>query len=150
MDTVIKFAERLNGLLAETDTSVKNLSANTDLHMSDIYHWLSPNNKYMPNISDLITIANYFHCSLDYIVGLREEYEYYNFKSELPNFAERFPKIVYDSGSNFYRLAKEAGFGSTATFYLWKTGKKSPRIDSLIRVAKVLDCSLDYLVGREG
>lgn len=149
MDTLIIFAERLNGLMTETGTDVKKLSENTDLHMSDIYHWLSPNNKYMPNICDLITLANYFKCSLDFITGLKKEYEYYQPNNQLPVFAEHFPKVVHDLGSNFYRLAKKAEFSSTATFYLWKSGKHLPHIESLIKVAKALDCSLDYLVGRE-
>ena len=58
-------------------------------------------------------------------------------------------KIVYENGYTFAKLSKATGIKNTTLFYNWENGKSLPQIENLIKVAKALDCTLDYLVGRE-
>ena len=53
------------------------------------------------------------------------------------------------SGKKFSVLAKEAELSGTSVLYNWKNGVTKPNVYSLIAVARALDCSLDYLIGRE-
>jgi DNA-binding XRE family transcriptional regulator len=45
-------------------------------------------------------------------------------------------------------LAKMVGV-SKPTIHAWEVGKYKPSIDSLIKLSKILNCSIDHLVGND-
>lgn len=62
-------------------------------------------------------------------------------------FSERFVEITQEKGLTPYRVAKETGI-SQGLISEYKSGKKEPTLQNLIKIADYLDVSLDYLVGR--
>lgn len=149
MNILSTFAERLKELIFDAKTTPEALSAELGHSVYDIYHWMSPNNKYMPTVSNLIMLADYFCCSIDFLIGLTEDNSKPKPDYRLPKFSERFPQLVRNANTNLYRLGKVTST-STTTYYRWINETAVPTIDSLIKVASALDVSIDFLLGREG
>ena len=59
---------------------------------------------------------------------------------------ERIKELAKSQGLTLARLNEKAGLG-TNSIYHWKT--KTPSTDSLQKVAKVLNVSVDYLLGKD-
>ncbi len=67
MDT---FAERLKMLRIENNISQNQLSKNLKISQSNISVWES--GEQMPSAENLIALAKYFKCSVDYLLGLED------------------------------------------------------------------------------
>lgn len=59
---------------------------------------------------------------------------------------ERIKETSKRKGMSLQTLAEKAGLGVNS-IYKWKTG--TPKTDALVKVAEVLDVSIDYLLGQE-
>lgn len=148
MEPVKGFGKRLTELMDDNGLTPVALGEAVGISPYSIYHWKAGKGKYMPSISTLVTLADHFECSLDYLLGVSEDNGFAEFNKNLPPFSERFPAVVDACGENYYKLSKRAGFSSTKVFYDWEHGLKSPRIDSILALAAALDCSTDYILGR--
>jgi len=129
---------------------INNLSANdikniSDVNISLIYKWL--NNESIPYFHNLIKIADYFNCSIDFLIGRTENFEN-NYKKQLPLFSSQLKKIMKNKKNSQYRLNLDTHI-SRETLYNWSIDKRFPNIEHLIRLADYFDCSIDYLIGRE-
>lgn len=125
------------------------MSADLNHNIHDIYHWKSGTARFMPSLKNIIMLADYFNCSIEFLLGIDDENKLPNPKKQLPDFGAHFKKVLKEKGSNLYRLSLLAGCKNTSPYYDWINGKSTPRIDSLYKISKVLDCSIDYLLGRE-
>ncbi|MDD4291843.1 MAG: helix-turn-helix transcriptional regulator [Clostridia bacterium] len=146
MDILSNFAESLKLLMAERSLDCKSLSMEINHNIYAIYHWTSGKGKYMPSVDSLVKLADYFGCSLEYLLGM-EQSNRLTSPRPLPNFGEWFKTVVKEKGYSLSGLAKQSHMNNVS-FYEWINGAR-PSIDSLIKVAAVLECSLDYLIGRE-
>ena len=146
MELVSKFAESLNEILFDNQQSVDELSKATGISRNRIYEWLSGKSKYVPSVPYIITLADYFKCSIAYLIGLEEENFLPNPKP-CPPFSDRFRIAVISKGFSLHKLGKTINMG-TGNFYRWISGEREPSLDSLVRIATALDCSIDYLLGR--
>lgn len=63
----ITFGERLKDLRTEQNLGQVELAKLTKVSKSIISSW--ENNEHEPKLSSLIAIADYFHVTLDYLVG---------------------------------------------------------------------------------
>lgn len=149
MSYIELFAKRFNELSADSGKSHKELADDLQINLHDIIRWSSGKNNYLPSVEKLLIFANYFHCSIDYIIGLTDTDISVSADVQFPHIAGRFKKIVYENGYTFAKLSKATGIKNTTLFYNWENGKSLPQIENLIKVAKALDCTLDYIVGRE-
>lgn len=59
---------------------------------------------------------------------------------------ERIKEASKRRGMSLQTLAEKAGLGINS-IYKWKTS--TPKADALVKVAEVLDVSIDYLLGQE-
>ena len=100
----------------------------------------------LPYVDTLVTLADYFKCSTDYLLGLTDRLTEENFKQR-PPFAEQLTFLLNHFKVTKYRLEKQTGF-SEKTVNRWHNGKTQPTVDSLIRLAKYFDCSVDFVLGR--
>ncbi len=150
MDTILSnFSERLQELMEERELNPREIGEDTEHNLYDFYHWKPKQIKYMPKLAVLIDLADYFHCSLTFLLGMEEENTLPNPRKNLPVFSERFAWVMKKSGKTYTHVAKAANLSGTSILYKWKKGVSTPRVYTLVSVAEALDCSLDYLIGRE-
>lgn len=140
------FAERLQEFFLENGTSVKELSAKYTIDYSSIYGWLR--GESFPSFVNLISIADEFGCSMEYLLGRKnEESEFVPKHSDMP-FGKKLSAVLKEKGVSVYRLAKDTGI-SRFNITAWKKGHSQPKVNSLIIVADYLGVTTDYLAGRE-
>ena len=61
---------------------------------------------------------------------------------------EYFQDTIDRLGITAYKVSKETGV-PTSTLSDWKTGRATPKLDKIIKIADYLGVSVDYLSGRE-
>ena len=147
-----KFVERIKDLIEEQEIGGKKIAQiaeEAEQNLSDLYHWRSEKNRYLPSLADAIKLADYFQCSLSYLLGIEGENSLPKPKGELPAFSVRLAAVVKEKGIPITRIAKEAEFGNTSVIYGWLNGKSLPRLESLLALSRALGCSPDQLLGRE-
>ena len=137
------FAERLSDLMIEKEISAINLAAVLGVHKSTVHDWKNGTQIFL---SKALKVAEYFECSLDYLMG-RIEFDS-DFKPlPCPPFYPHFIKILEECGVTAYRLRTDTHIKG-AYFDNWKNGT-DPLMPTLIVVADYLQISLDRLVGRD-
>lgn len=61
-------------------------------------------------------------------------------------FAERLKELRKQAHLTQVELAKRLGIGQSS-YADWERGKKKPTQENLVKIAQILDVSIDYLVG---
>lgn len=61
------FSQRLKFLLKEQNKSQYALKKQTKISQSILYYWL--HDKYTPSIDNLMKVAKFFDCTVDYLIG---------------------------------------------------------------------------------
>jgi len=61
-------------------------------------------------------------------------------------FGQRLEQLLNEKGIQQSVLAEYLNM-SDSTISQWKTGKRSPDIESLMKIAKYFNCTTDYLLG---
>jgi len=61
------FNERLQYLFKNSDKTKADLQRKSNIAESAIYYWL--NGKHKPQVYDLVKIAEFFECSVDFVLG---------------------------------------------------------------------------------
>lgn len=72
MEREINFAERLRELMDEKGVNQRQLEKETGLSNQAISFWLS--GQRLPSLGSMWDLADFFHCSVDYLIG-RKEFE---------------------------------------------------------------------------
>ncbi|MCM1289458.1 MAG: helix-turn-helix domain-containing protein [Corallococcus sp.] len=137
------FAERLQELLDTSDINAFALSKRINCGHSSIHRYLNGEN---PSLDNLIKIADYFQCSTDFLLGLTDEYVKENYLA-VPPFSERLRFLLKYYNKSAYYLQTHTEIAESAIDH-WKKGTHTPTVDSVIRIAKVLDCPVDFVIGR--
>lgn len=145
MDILSKLSERLNDLMNEAEIKTPELSDKTGIDQSAIARILRA--ERMPSLNSLTIIADFFHCSTDYLLGLSDTLDEKTF-AKRPPFSEQLTFLLSHFNISKYRLEKETKL-TEETVNRWHKGKYEPTIESLVRLAKYFDCSTDFILGRE-
>ena len=66
-------------------------------------------------------------------------------RSEKMHRYEKYCKLRDAKGVTDYRVAKETGIGES-TLSGWKSGVRNPGVNSLIKLAKYFDTTVDYFL----
>lgn len=138
------FRERLNELMFDNNFSKQQLADKIGCGSSTVYHYLSGSK--MPAVDILIKLADCFNCSVDYLIGLESEYYSQTFLP-CPPFCERIPYLCEKYEISRYALQKKTGLSESVLYY-WVKGKSQPTIENIIKIAKALNCSVDFVLGR--
>ena len=100
----------------------------------------------IPSLRPLIKIADYFHVSLEYLLGDVEKDNFY--QSENPTtFHVRLAELTNEKGTTYAEIAHRMPFTKTY-FYEWQKDKTLPSLEYLIALADDFHVSIDYLLGR--
>ncbi len=143
---MVIFAERLKELMSEKRLSAPALAKEIGANRTTVSELLRGN--YLPSAKHLIAIAEYFNCSADYLLGLKEfspENVYYQ---KVKPFKERLRLCLKETHLSEYRLQKDLNISGSLT-YNWLHGKTQPTVDSLIKLSRYFGLNVDYILGRE-
>jgi transcriptional regulator with XRE-family HTH domain len=138
------YGERVKELMFDKKVSPKKLSADLGVSLSTVYRWRNGESEFL--LTNLITLADYFCCSIDFIL-CREDFSADFTPKKCPPFSQNLRKVMKEKGLTTYKLRKNTRYDSIY-FQKWDKGA-SPLASTLIELADLLDCSVDYLVGRE-
>ena len=127
------FAEILNDLMIEHDINdATHLARVLDLGDSTISRYR--NGHRLPSLECIVKIADYFNCTIDYLLGLEKE----NYPQEFlpcPPFADRIKYFLDRSNYSTRYIYLSAGV-TKARFYDWKNGVSIPTIENVIKLAQ--------------
>lgn len=144
MDNLSIFAERLGEYIEEaglSETALANKIGRSRATVSGIV-----NASHRPSTATVIALAEYFGCSVDYLLGIEEIPREGGFVG-VSSFAERLRKCLKESGKTEYRLKTDLHVSGSLT-YRWLHGNVLPNVESLKKLRKFFSCSIDYLLGR--
>ena len=144
MFNMAKFSDRLGDIMFDKYTSTAAFSKAVGVSKSTIYRYLK--GQRVPETEILIRIADYFHCTIDFLLGL-EENDYAEPPRACPPFSERFVFLLKKFHYTKYRLSVKAKIPESV-LYTWQKGECSPELESLLKLARLFDCSVDYVLGR--
>lgn len=145
MKETLKISDRLSELMIHKGVDSKTLAKEIGVSESTISRWKS-NSKYML-LSGALKIADFFNCSLDFIVGRSETMIDFTPQRVLPHFYENLRSIMKQRNVTRYEINAKTKIKSSH-FVDWGRGS-DPHILSLVELADYLEVTLDYLVGRE-
>ena len=141
-----KFVENFNYLIAEKEITGKELAKVLNINEAAISYYRNGVNT--PSVSNLIKIADYFNCSIDFLLGLTDgEASNQKYKMCIP-IQERIAELPKLFGLNANKFCREVKISESA-YYDWKKGDNQPNIYSIIKIAKHFDRSVDFILGRE-
>jgi len=138
------YGERLNELIFDMKISPEKLSKDLGVSLSTVYRW--KNNETEFYLSNLVALADYFRCSVDFILCRTEDLQDYPPK-QCPPFYQRLRTVMREKGVTTYKLRKTTRYDGQY-FQKWSSGA-DPLASTIVELANILDCSVDYLLGRE-
>ncbi|MDE6505598.1 MAG: helix-turn-helix domain-containing protein [Clostridia bacterium] len=146
MVNLSNFAETLSGLMFEHNNINGKALANTlGIAAPTITRYLRA--ERTPTVENLVLLADYFNCSVDFLLGLEEQNTALTFKP-CPPFSQQ---LVYLT--KYFKLTYYAFYHAVkipeSTFFEWKKGESVPTIDSIKKIADFFDCRVDFILGRE-
>jgi transcriptional regulator with XRE-family HTH domain len=139
------FQENLKELMEINSLTVSDLEKKTGVNHTGIYDYLD--GKYIPDIDCATKIAGCFNCSFDYLFGFTESYFPCEYSSD-GDIKSRVKTAIDKSGFSRYKVAQLTNTSQNQVCN-WYHGKVIPKLISLVALATVLHCSLDYLAGRD-
>lgn len=109
-----------------------------------------------PNYENLSMLACVFAVSIDYLLGDNLEISkerYLKIKeSDLMKtsnvFPQRLKELRLKKGLTQTELGEKVGV-KQSTFTNWENGKREPNFETIIKIADLLEVSVDWLFGRE-
>lgn len=145
MIVLSKFVENLKDLIFDNHLTHKKLAENTGIDEASICRYMKGN--CMPNLKSVVILAEYFNCSVDFLVGKCEEKNHPDFLP-CPPFSERLKHYLKIYNGTPLSLCKTVGLPDSR-FYGWLAGTNFPRMDSVEKLADYFNCSIDQFLGRE-
>ena len=137
------FVERLNEMMDYANLNAPALTKIIGCGHYTIERYLTGQS---PSLDIVVKLADYFQCSTDFLLGLADDYVTETYLP-VPPFSERLPQLLSHFKITAYRLQKLTGIAESAMDF-WKKGIRTPTLDSIIRIAKALDCPVDFVIGR--
>lgn len=138
-----EFKDSLNELLTLNNMRPIDLSRKLKIDHTIIGDWL--NHNAVPKLDKLIKVANFFDCSLDYLLQ-RSDIKEYSKSSVSVSFFERLNILISERKICPAKVMDDCKI-SRNQFYYWKHGR-IPVISTIESLADYFGCSVDYLVGR--
>lgn len=139
------FASGLNEIILERGKNVSEIAKATGVSTEAVRLWKTGSGSI--RLSQLIKLADYFGCSIEYLIGRTLSSSVFPLSS-CPPFYERLRFVMKEKGVTRYMLVKNTPIFD-GYFTNWKRGADL-NLHTLIILSDYLECTIDYLVGREG
>lgn len=143
MEYLSKFSERLAELLAEKEMKSEAFSQNAGLAGASVRSWLRGDS--LPTLSSVVKIADFFSCSVDFLIG-RSETEETIVPRPVPPFYPRLRAVMTARRVTRYELTRKTSV-KDPSFANWAKGML-PSLPSVCILADYLHVSVDFLIGR--
>ena len=104
--------------------------------------------RFMPSLKNIIMLADYFNCSIEFLLGIDDENKLPHPKKQLPDFGAHFKKVLKEKGKQSLQAFSACGLQKHKPLLRLINGKSTPRIDSLYKISKRSGL-LDRLSARE-
>lgn len=146
-----KFNEHLKKLRKEKNLTQTQISELIDVKQGTYSRWES--GKLEPNFENLSMLACIFDVSIDFLLSEYLEISkeaYLKLKEEKKNlFSVRLKELrLKKRGLTQQQIADEIGV-NRGSYSNWEKGKREPSFENLVKLADLLEVSLDSLFGRE-
>lgn len=139
------FGKRLNSLIFEKGLEgVAQFARQAGICRSEAYALLT--RKTPPAFSRVIMLADFFSCSVDYLLGL-VPFDGSAVSSGSRPFGEGLKAVIEQKYSTRYLFCQQLQF-SESMVAAWYSGKSLPSSENVIRIAEFLKCSVDSILGR--
>jgi transcriptional regulator with XRE-family HTH domain len=155
--------------------TAEQLAAALGISRTTVYRWKTHPHQIF--LSNLIAVADYFNCSLEFLLGRTEinqpdannipgvnnadaapeaenapnantAFDAKNTpKNKPPDFSRRLRAVMKEKGISTYYMRKVHRYNSMY-FRKWASGSDLT-VHTVIELASILNCTVDYLVGRE-
>ena len=145
MDILSNLSKKLKELMDEAEIKTPALGEAIHTEPSAITKFLRT--ERMPSASTLVKLADYFNCTTDYLLGLSDILDERKFKQR-PPFSKQIDILIAYSKKSQYRIGIDAGI-SDETFRRWRKGMNEASVETLVKIANYLNCSVDFVLGRE-
>ena len=145
MVNLSNFSAILKELIEEENLNQKEYAGRMNFNIASITHYLKESR--LPSVEAIVAIADYHHCSVDYLVGRETENFNLTFRKR-PPFAERLKYLLSRFQCTPTKFCKTAKI-SKSRFYDWLNGKRQPSLDNIVKIAEGFDCRIDFVLGRE-
>jgi len=144
MNFLSNFSERLSELIIEHELTTDKLAAELGVIGSTVRRWKQA--KRSISLSNALLLANYFDCSLEFLIGKTDNKLDFTPKEHLP-FYERLREVMEEKNVTWYQIVKD-DIVSDNNLSVWKNGT-SPYLQSVIDIANYFDLTLDQFIGRD-
>ena len=145
-----KFHEKLKVLRKTKGLTQQEVADLVHVDRVRITNW--ENGKREPNFENLSMLACIFDVSIDFLLSEYLEISkeaYLKLKEEKKNlFSVRLKELRLKKGLTQTELGEKVGV-KQSTFTNWENGKREPSFENLVKLADLLDVSLDSLFGRK-
>ena len=140
-----EFGERLGELLFENNLNEKQFAEKLGICVSSVSVYLQ--GKSLPTVESLVKIADYFKCTTDFLLGREEESKVRKFKP-CPPFSEQILFLKKHFKCSAYKIYHNTKIAKTS-YYEWVGGERQPKVENVINLADIFECSVDFVLGRE-
>ena len=139
---------KIKELRIDNELKLKDIANVLGVKISTYSSWERGENE-MP-LMKLNELANYYHTTFDYILGLSLEHEFIKEKKEidLNILKTRLYEIRKQKNLSQNLLCQKIGFSQT-TYSQYERGITIPTSFKLLAIAQYYNVSIDYLVGRK-
>jgi len=144
MDKLSLFNERLKELMQYKNIKSEKLADAVGVTGSVVRRWTF--NDTDLKLSNLLKLADYFNCSIEFLIGRSDKVLDFSPK-ECPPFYDAAINALNHFDVTVYKVSKETKIKGYH-FYIWKKGSE-PKLSSLIELSNYLGCTIDFLLGRE-
>ena len=145
-----KFHEKLKVLRKKRGLTQEQIADEIGVNRGSYTNW--ENGKREPSFENLSMLACIFDVSIDFLLSEYLEVSkerYLKFKKEKKKvFSERLKELRLKKGLTQTELGEKVGV-KQSTFTNWENGKREPSYENLVKLADLLEVSLDSLFGRE-
>ena len=145
MEILSKLSKRLRELMDEAEIKSPALGEAICTEPSAITKFLRA--ERIPSANTLVKLADFFNCTTDYLIGLSDIVEERKFKQR-PPFSQQIDILIAFSHKTQYRFGIEAEIADE-TFRRWRKGMNEASVETLVKIASYLKCSVDFVLGRE-
>ena len=145
MDNLSKLPERLLFLMQDHG-NIKSEALGKSINVSGSSIRCLLSGKTLPSLTMAVKLADFFECSLDFLAG-KVDIDKKIIPRPLPSFYDNLRKVMKERNISRYFLTHKTPDIWDSHFSKWANGSV-PDFLTVIKLAKHLDVSLDYLVGR--